>query len=249
MAVLARLALVCCAAADQLDAMVEQAVRRLTRCPSQQTCRNEQNSNDREPSQPPETARGSRQRSIVVGHHRSVVDPLAADRRDDRFSGAVSLAAAGAGLRRGAVRRRTAYVAALADEATFSAIRLTLLVAQSWCRSTRSSASSRPGPSPSSSSSARACLITLIDLPYSVSPVMAGMVFVLLFGQQGWFGPWLEAHDLHIVFSTTASSWPPCSSRSLRGPRIDSLDAGPGDRRGRGRPGCSGPADCRRFGG
>ena len=49
----------------------------------------------------------------------------------------------------------------------------------------------------------KSLLITLIDLPYSVSPVVAGMVFVLLFGQQGWFGAWLEAHDLHVVFSTT----------------------------------------------
>ena len=47
----------------------------------------------------------------------------------------------------------------------------------------------------------KSVLITLIDLPYSVSPVIAGMVFVLLFGRQGWFGPWLEAHDLHVVFS------------------------------------------------
>jgi sulfate transport system permease protein len=44
-------------------------------------------------------------------------------------------------------------------------------------------------------------LTTLIDLPFSVSPVIAGLVFVLLFGAQGWFGPWLQAHDIKIVFA------------------------------------------------
>jgi len=44
-------------------------------------------------------------------------------------------------------------------------------------------------------------LITLIDLPFSVSPVISGLVFVLLFGAQGWFGPWLEAHDIKILFA------------------------------------------------
>jgi sulfate transport system permease protein len=44
-------------------------------------------------------------------------------------------------------------------------------------------------------------LITFIDLPFSVSPVIAGLVFVLVFGAQGWFGPWLAAHDLKIIFA------------------------------------------------
>jgi len=44
-------------------------------------------------------------------------------------------------------------------------------------------------------------LITLIDLPFSVSPVIAGLVFVLLFGLQGYFGPWLQAHDIKIIFA------------------------------------------------
>jgi sulfate/thiosulfate transport system permease protein len=44
-------------------------------------------------------------------------------------------------------------------------------------------------------------LITLIDLPFSVSPVVAGLIFVLLFGAQGWFGTWLQAHDLKIIFA------------------------------------------------
>jgi len=44
-------------------------------------------------------------------------------------------------------------------------------------------------------------LITLIDLPFSVSPVVAGLVFVLLFGLQGLFGSWLAAHDIKIIFA------------------------------------------------
>ncbi|MEO8421491.1 MAG: sulfate ABC transporter permease subunit CysW [Hyphomicrobium sp.] len=44
-------------------------------------------------------------------------------------------------------------------------------------------------------------LITLIDLPFSVSPVIAGLVYVLVFGLQGWFGPWLYDHDIKIIFA------------------------------------------------
>src|SRR5688500_3946672 len=42
-------------------------------------------------------------------------------------------------------------------------------------------------------------LTSLIDLPFSVSPVIAGLVYVLLFGRQGWFGPWLLEHDVRII--------------------------------------------------
>jgi sulfate transport system permease protein len=44
-------------------------------------------------------------------------------------------------------------------------------------------------------------LITLIDLPFSVSPVISGLIFVLIFGLQGWMGPWLYAHNIKIVFA------------------------------------------------
>jgi sulfate transport system permease protein len=44
-------------------------------------------------------------------------------------------------------------------------------------------------------------LITLIDLPFSVSPVVAGLIYVLVFGAQGWFGPWLMEHDIRIIFA------------------------------------------------
>jgi sulfate/thiosulfate transport system permease protein len=47
----------------------------------------------------------------------------------------------------------------------------------------------------------RTSLIALIELPFSVSPVVSGLVFVLLFGAQGWFGPWLQEHDVHIIFA------------------------------------------------
>jgi sulfate transport system permease protein len=47
----------------------------------------------------------------------------------------------------------------------------------------------------------RSVLLTLIDLPFAISPVISGLVFVLLFGRQGWLGPWLAAHDLRIVFA------------------------------------------------
>jgi sulfate transport system permease protein len=44
-------------------------------------------------------------------------------------------------------------------------------------------------------------LLSLIDLPFAVSPVVAGLIFVLLFGAQGWFGPWLREHDIQIIFA------------------------------------------------
>jgi sulfate/thiosulfate transport system permease protein len=44
-------------------------------------------------------------------------------------------------------------------------------------------------------------LLTLIDLPFSVSPVIAGLIYVLIFGLQGWFGEWLRDHDLKIIFA------------------------------------------------
>ena len=47
----------------------------------------------------------------------------------------------------------------------------------------------------------KSLLITLIDLPFSVSPVVAGLIYVLLFGAQGWLGPWLQAHDIKLIFA------------------------------------------------
>jgi len=47
----------------------------------------------------------------------------------------------------------------------------------------------------------KSLLISLIDLPFSVSPVVSGLIFVLLFGANGWLGPWLAEHDLKIIFA------------------------------------------------
>jgi sulfate transport system permease protein len=44
-------------------------------------------------------------------------------------------------------------------------------------------------------------LITLIDVPFAVSPVISGLIYVLMFGAQGWFGPWLIAHNIQIIFA------------------------------------------------
>ncbi len=66
---------------------------------------------------------------------------------------------------------------------------------RSRCRRTSCSASRQfdfPG---------RQVLITLIDLPFSVSPVVAGLIYVLVLGAQGWLGPWLAAHDARVIFA------------------------------------------------
>jgi sulfate/thiosulfate transport system permease protein len=94
-----------------------------------------------------------------------------------------------------------AYLAAISEPYALSAIKLTLLtaaiavplnlvfgVAAAWAITKFKF----PGKS---------FLITLIDLPFSVSPVIAGMVYVLLFGLQGVFGSWLAAHDIKIIFA------------------------------------------------
>ncbi len=47
----------------------------------------------------------------------------------------------------------------------------------------------------------KSILLTLIDLPFSVSPVISGLIYVLMFGAQGWFGEWLQAHDIKILFA------------------------------------------------
>ncbi|EDY22158.1 sulfate ABC transporter, inner membrane subunit CysW [Chthoniobacter flavus Ellin428] len=47
----------------------------------------------------------------------------------------------------------------------------------------------------------KSLLISFIDLPFAVSPVISGLVYVLLFGAQGWFGPWLREHDIKIIFA------------------------------------------------
>ncbi len=93
------------------------------------------------------------------------------------------------------------YLAALSDPDTTAAIRLTIVVAlvavaantvfgvaAAWCIARFRFRG-------------RAALLTLIDLPFSVSPVIAGLVQILLFGRRGWLGPWLAEWDIQIVFA------------------------------------------------
>jgi sulfate transport system permease protein len=47
----------------------------------------------------------------------------------------------------------------------------------------------------------RAIVLSIIDLPFSISPVVAGLMIVLLYGRQGWFGPWLQSHNIQIIFA------------------------------------------------
>jgi sulfate transport system permease protein len=51
--------------------------------------------------------------------------------------------------------------------------------------------------------SGKSALVTLIDLPFSISPVISGLVFVLLYGANGWFGPFLERHNIQVIFTVT----------------------------------------------
>jgi len=94
-----------------------------------------------------------------------------------------------------------AYLSALTDPEALSAIKLTLVVAAisvslnlvfglvaSWAIA-------------KFEFTGKTFLITLIDLPFSVSPVISGLVFVLLFGAQGYFGVWLSDHDIQILFA------------------------------------------------
>jgi sulfate transport system permease protein len=93
------------------------------------------------------------------------------------------------------------YIASCTDPHALSAVRLTLLVAficvplnlvfglaAAWAIAKFQF----PGKS---------TLVTLIDLPFAVSPVISGLIFVLLFGLRGWFGPWLEAHNIQVIFA------------------------------------------------
>lgn len=90
---------------------------------------------------------------------------------------------------------------ALSDPDTLAAIRLTLIVAAisvplntvggiaaAWCVAKHDF----PG---------KRLLVTLIELPFSVSPVISGLVFVLIFGLQGWLGPWLRDRDIQVIFA------------------------------------------------
>ncbi len=95
----------------------------------------------------------------------------------------------------------SAYVAALSDPEALSAIRLTLLVAAISVGSNLVFGVMAAWAIAKFDFSGKTFLITLVDLPFSVSPVISGLVFVLLFGAQGYFGPWLQGHDIHVLFA------------------------------------------------
>ncbi|RZJ85501.1 MAG: sulfate ABC transporter permease subunit CysW [Massilia sp.] len=93
------------------------------------------------------------------------------------------------------------YLESITDPDAVSAIKLTLIaagisvplnlvfgVAAAWCIA-------------KFEFRGKSILLTLIDLPFSVSPVIAGLIYVLLFGAQGWFGEWLAEHDIKILFA------------------------------------------------
>ncbi len=94
-----------------------------------------------------------------------------------------------------------AYVAALRDPDTLSAIRLTLIVAAISVTSNAVFGVIGAWAIGKFDFRGKNLLITLIEIPFSVSPVIAGLVFVLLFGLQGYFGSWLVAHDIKIIFA------------------------------------------------
>ena len=95
----------------------------------------------------------------------------------------------------------TAYISALADPDTLAAIRLTLAAAAISVALNLVFGVIAAWAITKFEFVGKNLLITLIDLPFSVSPVIAGLVFVLLFGLQGWFGGWLSAHDVKIIFA------------------------------------------------
>ncbi len=97
----------------------------------------------------------------------------------------------------------TVYARSLIDADALSAIRLTLVVALIVVPINTLFGVAAAWAIAKFQFVGKSLLITLIDLPYSISPVIAGLIFVLLFGMQGWFGPWLDAHDIHIVFAVS----------------------------------------------
>jgi sulfate transport system permease protein len=92
------------------------------------------------------------------------------------------------------------YLAALCDSDTLSSIRLTLFIAAIVVPINTVFGIAAAWAISKFEFIGKSFLTTLIDLPYSVSPVIAGLIFVLMFGPYGnWFGPWLEAHNMRIV--------------------------------------------------
>jgi len=94
-----------------------------------------------------------------------------------------------------------AYFTALSDPEALSAIRLTLMVAAISVGLNLVFGLVAAWAIAKFDFRGKTFLISLIDLPFSVSPVISGLVFVLLFGAQGYWGPWLQGHDVHVLFA------------------------------------------------
>ncbi|MFZ3287784.1 MAG: sulfate ABC transporter permease subunit, partial [Telluria sp.] len=94
-----------------------------------------------------------------------------------------------------------AYLAAITDPEALSAIRLTLVAAAISVPLNLVFGLAAAWSIAKFDFHGKSMLLTLIDLPFSISPVIAGLIYVLLFGAQGWFGPWLQAHDIKILFA------------------------------------------------
>ncbi len=93
------------------------------------------------------------------------------------------------------------YLAALIDPDALSAVKLTLLAAIVSVPLNLVFGVSAAWAIAKFEFRGKHFLITLIDLPFSVSPVIAGLIYVLVFGAQGWLGPWLAEHDIRIIFA------------------------------------------------
>jgi sulfate transport system permease protein len=95
----------------------------------------------------------------------------------------------------------SAYVAGLADPDSIAAIKLTLLVAAIVVPANLVFGIAAAWAIAKYEFRGKTVLVTLIDLPFSVSPVVAGLIYVILFGSQGYFGPWLQAHGVKVIFA------------------------------------------------
>lgn len=94
-----------------------------------------------------------------------------------------------------------AYLTSFADPDTLAAIRLTLITAAVVVPVNTVFGLAAAWAIAKFEFRGKSVLITLIDLPLAISPVISGMVFVLLFGLHGWFGVWLQRHDVSIIFA------------------------------------------------
>ncbi len=93
------------------------------------------------------------------------------------------------------------FLASLHDDAALSAIKLTLIAAAVSVPLNTLFGLSAAWLVTKFRFRGRSFLLSMIDLPFAVSPVIAGLVWVLLFGAQGWFGPWLAERDIQIIFA------------------------------------------------